>query len=91
MTGGEWSLVDHACRFCAGRIVRQGPVYRCSCCGVKTHSRVEDICGCGIRVSLGKTKKPSGYRCGQNPRISQRNPAEIVIFLGDDVVDPDPV
>lgn len=87
-----WTIVDHACRHCGGRVLQRGDVYRCGTCGVESRSAPNGICGCGILPGL--RPRPTGaiaqkpaqgpYRCVRNPSPSVHNPAEIVIMFGAD-------
>ena len=78
--GMGYSLVDHACRHCGGRIVQGGDTFRCSTCGATTCGRPDEVCGCGI---LPKLNSPTRFRCGPNPRKCEEFPSEIVILFGD--------
>ena len=56
-----WTLTDHACRFCHGRVLRlfNGPAggvpqFRCAQCGAQASGGVEAACACGVTV--GKRK-----------------------------------
>lgn len=76
MSGG-WLPVDHACRFCLGRImesVDEPGRFWCPCCGATARDKVIDICGCGAKAPGKK------YRCRRNKHRSPSNPSEIVIL-----------
>lgn len=47
-----WSMVDHACQHCGGRVLQRGEVYRCGTCGVESRGAPNGICGCGILPGL---------------------------------------
>jgi hypothetical protein len=80
-----FSLTDHACRVCLGRILLRDGVYMCSVCETSATGRVEAICGCGMK-SLGGRDLPKGlsgaYRCAVNAERSVINPARIVVMYG---------
>ena len=73
----KWWPVDHACRFCGGRIMaRQGGERRCFNCTASTMTGVvKDICGCGLAAAPGRYP----FRCERNPAPGPANPAEIII------------
>lgn len=75
-----WEPAEHACRFCGGRIARQGKAYRCFHCDAATERGVvADICGCGLQGANGM--RP--FICAVNPDRSPQNPAIIVIVRAD--------
>lgn len=81
-----WTLTDHACSACFGRVMRaaRGPVvYRCANCGVEEPGvkglEHPPICACEIKV--GKSKKSAGasrFRC-ERVEPTLECPAEIVV------------
>ncbi len=77
----SWDLVDHCCRHCLGRVIRQGPQYRCASCGANTMARVSDICGCGIKPTRAKPSV-GGFHCSRNPKPGGQFPQEIIVFFG---------
>jgi hypothetical protein len=83
-----WSLADHACRFCLGRVLRHKNTFRCSDCGVSCQGGEDgipkEICGCGMKVDAirQRTGTTDVFRCGPNPHRSHNSPAEIVILFG---------
>ena len=56
-----WALVDHACSFCGGRILRRtvgaDVQFRCSECGETGHGRVESLCCCGVMTSAPRKRR----------------------------------
>lgn len=76
MPSEGWEPIDHACRFCGGRIMQRGSAFMCFSCGARTEAGpVSDICGCGLKGPGGS--RP--FRCTFNPAPSPSNPAIIVI------------
>lgn len=73
----SWSVVDHACRFCGGRILEQDGLFSCPTCGANGTGRVTLLCGCG--VIAGRRL----FRCALNPSPSPVNPARVIIALAD--------
>jgi hypothetical protein len=85
LTPGRWTLVQHCCRFCLGRIASDGETYHCTNCGVEA-AGVRDgkpvaICGCGMRPSPKSKGHLKSFACGPNPDRTPQNPAEIVILF----------
>lgn len=78
-----WTPVEHACRFCGGRIMERNREYRCFNCGAGTvGGAVRDICGCGL--SAGRGLFP--FTCAPNPAPSPQSPAAIVIIRAERAV-----
>jgi hypothetical protein len=77
--GPGFQLTDHACRYCAGRILQSGDQFRCGGCGAVTMHRATEICGCGVikRYKAGQAV----FRCGPNLAQSPGNPSQIVILF----------
>lgn len=73
--GSAFSLTDHACKHCGGRILQAGDQFRCANCAVIGMGTVTTVCGCGAFPNV----RGGGYRCGKNPAKTAENPAEIVI------------
>jgi len=77
----QWTLTDHVCRACFGRIVARETfdrrhVYRCTNCGAEREGRTESVlCCCGIRLKSGVD---AGIRCQRNPEPTPEFPSEIV-------------
>ena len=80
---GGWSLTEHACRACLGRILQRGSTFVCAICGDESTGSPAGICGCGIRID-GATGRAAGFRCQSNPARSPASPAIIVIGFGAD-------
>lgn len=81
-----WTLVDHACRTCFGRVVEADGLFRCTGCGAQASGSPESICGCGVLPGpMAKRVGDAGarFRCGPNPRRGPDSPAEIVVLFGD--------
>lgn len=76
----SWVLVDHACRFCFGRVLarkERGKVVqvRCAECGKSEHADTASICCCGTECgALGRA-----LQCFRNPAPSAENPQEIMV------------
>lgn len=76
-----WTLTDHICRACFGRVLRQPQGegvrrYRCSNCGLEATGRDESaLCACGLRLKGGRD---AGIRCERNPTPTPEFPSEIV-------------
>ena len=76
-----WTITDHACRRCFGRVLRTASAptsYRCSICGLEeaavkglTHP---PICACGVKVG----GRDAGIRCVVNTPTPEL-PHEIVV------------
>lgn len=75
MSGSAFSLTDHACRHCGGRVLQAGDQFRCGTCSAVGMGSTKAICGCGAFPNV----KGGGYRCEANPNRNPANPAEIVI------------
>jgi hypothetical protein len=75
-----WEPVDHACRFCGGRVAQRGQTFECFHCGARTERGVvADICGCGLEGANGQ--RP--FACQPNSNRTPQNPAVIVIARAD--------
>jgi hypothetical protein len=83
--GWTWTITSHACRICLSRILEcSGGMFMCPSCEAQTIKKVDDICGCGLRVNLSGSRKDNGFRCSINENRSPAMPAAIVItFAGD--------
>lgn len=66
-----WTITDHLCRYCGGRVLQSAsgagmtpggnPIYRCADCGKKSSAMLPDvICWCGLK-HRGQEEAP--YRC----------------------------
>jgi hypothetical protein len=81
----RYSMTDHCCRHCLGRILVRRNVYVCSVCEVESQGRPTGICACGMTAAKDAAL-PAGlrnaYRCGINPDRSGINPARIVVLYG---------
>jgi hypothetical protein len=88
-TGGRWTITDHVCRVCLGRILERNGAYLCSICEVTASLRPNAICGCGMRgVGTSPDKDlprliKQAYHCGQNPVRGPGSPARIAILFAD--------
>lgn len=70
-----WTLTEHACRFCSGRLLtRRTPdgqeVIRCAECGSERTGDPLALCWCGSGTA---------FRCTRNPAITGEMPAEIIV------------
>jgi ribosomal protein L37AE/L43A len=86
-----WTLEDHVCRSCFGRLVSR-PLdsglsqYQCSNCGlVREGHSAEVLCACGMKVRkslrnamTGNTLIDAGIRCIRNTNTSPEFPSLIV-------------
>ena len=64
-----WSIEDHICRDCGGRILRSvtgagmtpggNSIYQCADCGKKAH-KANDVCWCGY---MQRSNNMRPYRC----------------------------
>lgn len=78
----RWSVVDHVCRVCLGRILATADAdgrrhYRCADCGAVAVNRVENLCVCGATLRTGGS---AGLRCVLNPeRGAPEAPPEVVV------------
>lgn len=82
MTRDGWTITDHVCRECFGRVLEHStgdPVvmaYRCSNCGCEREAaRIEAFCCCGLHL---KTGRDAGIRCTPTTGMTLPFPAEIV-------------
>lgn len=66
-----WSLIDHLCKGCGGRMLRSAsgagatpggnPIYRCADCGASTASMgPESLCWCGFNHRM---QNATAYQC----------------------------
>lgn len=83
----RWEMLDHACRYCYGRLLRTTTddgsiVVRCSECETEVRERVENLCACGAKLRSGRL---AGLKCQVNPSPTIAQPARIVVvFAGED-------
>jgi hypothetical protein len=70
-----WTIVDHACRHCFGRVLERDGVFRCADCAAETNGGAAGICGCGIVTEGGRKL----FRCAANPVPSATSLALVVI------------
>ena len=72
-----WTITDHICAICFGRILRSTDKTRtcCSNCGIESREQWEDLCCCGIRLKKGRD---AGIRCVKNPDPGPGLPAQVV-------------
>jgi len=75
-----WSLSDHVCRECLGRIlIRQtGDTTQALCadCGAEAAGDHKSLCACGAKMADGTD---AGLRCVINPEFSPSMPQKIAI------------
>lgn len=86
MAAEVWTLLDHVCRFCYGRLLwrqdGQGQeVIRCADCDTEVMGRLDDLCACGARTPNGRYLL--GLRCTVNPTQSAANPMRVVVTCPD--------
>ena len=79
--GTAFTLVDHCCRHCGGRVLQAHDGFRCGGCGAVTMGSPAGICGCGILPGYSTGMKR--FACGPNPDRGPQSPSEIVILFGD--------
>ncbi len=92
MSDDLFAMTDHACRICAGRVLRlEGvliggkPIFRCSVCSVQGLAAESSICACGLKPAELASGRPTGFKCVANPNKSAAAPADIVIaFASED-------
>jgi hypothetical protein len=75
-----WTVTDHVCVQCLGRVLQQGETYRCSQCGANGQGEPAVICACGIAAP--KLHGRTVFRCGPNPRRVPGEPEIAVLFDG---------
>lgn len=80
-TQGLWTVTDHLCRECLGRILYRvdgaaAGTHQCSNCAADAAGAIEALCSCGLRLKDGKDM---GFRCLPNPKRGPDFPAEIVV------------
>lgn len=79
----NWSVTDHVCRICFGRLLvgpspgpgKPGRV-QCADCGIYVDGPIKSLCCCGAKLANGK---PAGFRCAQNANKCPESPTEIVV------------
>ena len=80
MSPEKWSVLDHACRICFGRLLlRQEngiPIVKCVECGETLKGSHLGLCCCGVTLHSGAN---AGLRCVPNDRKTPEQPQEIVI------------
>jgi hypothetical protein len=74
-----WTFIDHACRYCGGRILRKserGKYFnRCAECGAITEGPYETLCTCGVEVGThGKA-----FECFRRPDEITQTKQEILV------------
>ena len=84
----NWTVIDHVCRHCMGRILERGNDLRCADCGARATQvhlprlvPSQPLCCCGLKEPVGSTVKQN-FRCVPNPHKSAENRAEIVVSFG---------
>lgn len=77
-----WSLTDHVCRACLGRVLMRRSVdgvrhYRCANCAIEQVGKSPSVlCCCGI--TFGRARRDAGIRCVRNPKWTPECMSEIV-------------
>lgn len=69
-----WSLTEHICSRCLGRVLRRGDTYRCADCGHTGSGSHVAVCTCGVKIA----GRDGGFRCRRNTRQSIESPSEII-------------
>ena len=80
---GTWTITDHVCRQCLGRVLQRGTVFRCAMCGAEGQGEPAAICACGIAAP--RLHGRPLFRCGPNPAPAAGEPGEaqiVVLFDG---------
>lgn len=72
----SWTLSDHVCKKCFGRVLLSGDKARCADCGIEGEGGHESICACGAKMADGGD---AGLRCIRNPQYSTVMPREIAV------------
>lgn len=86
----KWTLTDHVCRLCFGRILEtvepdRTHRARCSNCGTEVRGTHLKLCACGTKLRDGRD---AGLRCVENPNRGPEDMAEIIaVFQDDDVLE----
>lgn len=83
MSEFSYTLTQHACRVCHGRVLKRvhmdgRSLYRCACCGVEGVGSHTSICTCGMTWRRGKAAINAGIRCVENDARTPECMAEIV-------------
>lgn len=89
MLEAGFSLTDHCCRTCAGRVLVRNGEFMCATCEARG-TAVEAVCACGMRAAGNDLPKrlKGAYKCAVNPGRSVVSPARIVVTYGGEVVQP---
>lgn len=86
-----WTIVDHVCRQCFGRLLEREGVFRCSCCSATAPAAKGEIpsrclCPCSMSEVVGRSGRGmtrQAFRCTRNPAPNQTNMSEITVMFGD--------
>ena len=75
-----WSIIDHACRHCMGRLLQRTDAHgqtiiRCAECGSTETGDHTALCWCGVTV----LRQGYPFKCYRNPRLSLEVPQEILV------------
>lgn len=72
-----WSLTDHACGRCFGRVLMSVDTgeFRCAECGHSGHGEVGSVCCCGVVVA----GKVGALECYRNDAVSDAVPQEVLV------------
>lgn len=77
----RWSVVDHLCRICFGRLmIRRAEsgklVVKCAECDAAIEGSHLDICCCGVTLQSGAN---AGLRCMKNEARTPEQPQAIIV------------
>ena len=88
-----WTMLDHVCRHCMGRLLQTDDVLMCAQCGkAETVAKGAKfptfrLCCCGLSEPVGSRRvgmpHRQPFRCVPNPRKTEENSAEITCAFGD--------
>jgi hypothetical protein len=75
-----WDCVDHACRYCSGRLLRRvnangTVVIRCAECGSNAVGEHASLCWCGVEVR----GHGNVFECFRNPEVTDSVPQEVLV------------
>jgi hypothetical protein len=76
MPESGWTLIDHVCRTCFGRLLKRGEEVRCADCETTVHGSHTALCACGARLKSGRN---AGLRCRRNAQPTAEQPAAVVV------------
>jgi hypothetical protein len=79
-TDAVWSLVNHVCSQCFGRLLARtdsgGTIHRCSDCGAEGKGGHESLCACGALPPVSRVR----LQCVPNEHRTPDVSSEIVVI-----------